>query len=230
MADQWLTADEQRAWRAYMHATTALTARLNRQLQAESGLSLPGVRGTRAAQRGAWRQAPPVPARPRPGLGAEQALAPAIPHDPPRVRHQAGLSRRPAGRTGGADQAGPGGDRVCGARARGRRPAPGLRPDRQHAGGGVRAGVQGHPSRAGGRRRAVITAGARAPSSSSRRSAASILPSTLPAGRLGLASRCARRWHPAGQVGRFQPQATDGKATPRRCRCPDCLAGPLRPV
>jgi DNA-binding MarR family transcriptional regulator len=41
MASPWLTADEQRAWRAYMRATTALTARLNRQLQAESGLSLP---------------------------------------------------------------------------------------------------------------------------------------------------------------------------------------------
>jgi DNA-binding MarR family transcriptional regulator len=41
MAGQWLTADEQRAWRAYMRATTLLTARLNRQLQADSGLSLP---------------------------------------------------------------------------------------------------------------------------------------------------------------------------------------------
>lgn len=41
MAGQWLTADEQRAWRAYMPATTLLTARLNRQLQADSGLSLP---------------------------------------------------------------------------------------------------------------------------------------------------------------------------------------------
>jgi len=41
MADQWLTADEQQAWRAYMRATTLLTARLNRLLQADSGLSLP---------------------------------------------------------------------------------------------------------------------------------------------------------------------------------------------
>ena len=41
MAGQWLTADEQRAWRAYMRATTLLTARLNRLLQADSGLSLP---------------------------------------------------------------------------------------------------------------------------------------------------------------------------------------------
>jgi DNA-binding MarR family transcriptional regulator len=41
MADQWLTADEQRAWRAYLRARTLLTARLNRQLQADSGLSLP---------------------------------------------------------------------------------------------------------------------------------------------------------------------------------------------
>jgi DNA-binding MarR family transcriptional regulator len=41
MASQWLTADEQRAWRAYMRTTTLLTARLNRQLQADSGLSLP---------------------------------------------------------------------------------------------------------------------------------------------------------------------------------------------
>jgi DNA-binding MarR family transcriptional regulator len=41
MTDQWLTADEQRAWRAYLRAGTLLTARLNRQLQADSGLSLP---------------------------------------------------------------------------------------------------------------------------------------------------------------------------------------------
>ena len=41
MAEQWLTADEQRAWRAYMRAGTLLRARLNRQLQADSGLSLP---------------------------------------------------------------------------------------------------------------------------------------------------------------------------------------------
>jgi DNA-binding MarR family transcriptional regulator len=41
MAAQWLTADEQRAWRAYLRAGTLLTARLNRQLQADSGLSLP---------------------------------------------------------------------------------------------------------------------------------------------------------------------------------------------
>jgi len=41
MAGQWLTADEQRAWRAYLRAGTLLTARLNRQLQADSGLSLP---------------------------------------------------------------------------------------------------------------------------------------------------------------------------------------------
>jgi DNA-binding MarR family transcriptional regulator len=41
MAGQWLTADEQQAWRAYLRAGTLLTARLNRQLQADSGLSLP---------------------------------------------------------------------------------------------------------------------------------------------------------------------------------------------
>jgi DNA-binding MarR family transcriptional regulator len=41
MAGRWLIADEQRAWRAYMRATTMLTVRLNRQLQADSGLSLP---------------------------------------------------------------------------------------------------------------------------------------------------------------------------------------------
>jgi DNA-binding MarR family transcriptional regulator len=41
MTVQWLTADEQRTWRAYMRAGTLLTARLNRQLQEESGLSLP---------------------------------------------------------------------------------------------------------------------------------------------------------------------------------------------
>jgi DNA-binding MarR family transcriptional regulator len=41
MAVEWLTADEQRAWRAYLRAGTLLTARLNRQLQVDSGLSLP---------------------------------------------------------------------------------------------------------------------------------------------------------------------------------------------
>ena len=41
MAPQWLTADEQRAWRTYLRAGTLLTAQLNRQLQADSGLSLP---------------------------------------------------------------------------------------------------------------------------------------------------------------------------------------------
>jgi DNA-binding MarR family transcriptional regulator len=40
MSVQWLTADEQRIWRAYLRAGTLLTARLNRQLQADSGLSL----------------------------------------------------------------------------------------------------------------------------------------------------------------------------------------------
>jgi hypothetical protein len=40
MGVQWLTADEQRAWRAYVRAGTMLTARLNRMLQAECGLSL----------------------------------------------------------------------------------------------------------------------------------------------------------------------------------------------
>ena len=41
MAVQWLNAEEQRAWRAYLRAGTLLAARLNRELQAESGLSLP---------------------------------------------------------------------------------------------------------------------------------------------------------------------------------------------
>jgi DNA-binding MarR family transcriptional regulator len=41
MAVQWLTADEQRAWRSYLRTGTLLAARLNRELQAESGLSLP---------------------------------------------------------------------------------------------------------------------------------------------------------------------------------------------
>lgn len=40
MTGRWLTADEQRAWRAYLRAGMLLTARLNRQLQADSGLSL----------------------------------------------------------------------------------------------------------------------------------------------------------------------------------------------
>jgi DNA-binding MarR family transcriptional regulator len=41
VTDRWLTADEQRAWRAYLRAGSRLTARLNRLLQADCGLSLP---------------------------------------------------------------------------------------------------------------------------------------------------------------------------------------------
>ncbi len=40
MIGQWLTSDEQRAWRAYLRAGSLLSSRLNRQLQADSGLSL----------------------------------------------------------------------------------------------------------------------------------------------------------------------------------------------
>jgi DNA-binding MarR family transcriptional regulator len=41
MTSPWLTPAEQRSWRAYLQAGTLLTAQLNRQLQADSGLSLP---------------------------------------------------------------------------------------------------------------------------------------------------------------------------------------------
>jgi DNA-binding MarR family transcriptional regulator len=37
---RWLAADEQRAWRAWLDAHAGLSARLNRELQASSGLSL----------------------------------------------------------------------------------------------------------------------------------------------------------------------------------------------
>lgn len=37
---RWLDDDEQRAWRAYLRMQGRLEARLNRQLQADSGLSL----------------------------------------------------------------------------------------------------------------------------------------------------------------------------------------------
>ena len=37
---RWLAADEQRAWRAWLDAHAKLSARLNRELQAGSGLSL----------------------------------------------------------------------------------------------------------------------------------------------------------------------------------------------
>jgi DNA-binding MarR family transcriptional regulator len=40
MTDTWLSAPEQRAWRAFLGLHRELNARLNRQLQAESGLSL----------------------------------------------------------------------------------------------------------------------------------------------------------------------------------------------
>lgn len=41
MSGKWLTADEQRAWRTYLRMSTLLPAQLNRQLQRDSGLSLP---------------------------------------------------------------------------------------------------------------------------------------------------------------------------------------------
>ncbi len=37
----WLNADEQRAWRAYVRMSSLLPAQLNRQLQRDSGLTLP---------------------------------------------------------------------------------------------------------------------------------------------------------------------------------------------
>ena len=40
MTDIWLSAAEQRAWRAFLGLHRELNARLNRQLQSESGLSL----------------------------------------------------------------------------------------------------------------------------------------------------------------------------------------------
>lgn len=41
MSASWLTADEQRAWRTYVRMSSLLPAELNRQLQRDSGLTLP---------------------------------------------------------------------------------------------------------------------------------------------------------------------------------------------
>jgi DNA-binding MarR family transcriptional regulator len=41
MSSEWLTPDEQRAWRTYLRMSALLPARLGRQLQRDSGLSLP---------------------------------------------------------------------------------------------------------------------------------------------------------------------------------------------
>jgi DNA-binding MarR family transcriptional regulator len=41
MDTPWLTEEQQRAWRAHLRLQTRLTAALNRQLQSDSGLSLP---------------------------------------------------------------------------------------------------------------------------------------------------------------------------------------------
>lgn len=41
MSGDWLTADEQRAWRTYLRMSSLLPAALNRQLQQDSGLTLP---------------------------------------------------------------------------------------------------------------------------------------------------------------------------------------------
>src|SRR5215831_5918531 len=41
MSGIWLTNDEQRAWRTYLRMSSLLPAQLNRQLQRDSGLTLP---------------------------------------------------------------------------------------------------------------------------------------------------------------------------------------------
>ena len=41
MNDHWLTEDQQRIWRSYLQVEALLPARLGRELQAASGLSLP---------------------------------------------------------------------------------------------------------------------------------------------------------------------------------------------
>jgi DNA-binding MarR family transcriptional regulator len=41
MSGTWLTTDEQRAWRTYLRMSSLLPAQLNRQLQRDSGLTLP---------------------------------------------------------------------------------------------------------------------------------------------------------------------------------------------
>jgi DNA-binding MarR family transcriptional regulator len=41
MTGAWLSDDEQRAWRTYLQMSSLLPAALNRQLQQESGLTLP---------------------------------------------------------------------------------------------------------------------------------------------------------------------------------------------
>jgi DNA-binding MarR family transcriptional regulator len=41
MGSTWLSGDEQRAWRTYVRMSSLLPAQLNRQLQRDSGLTLP---------------------------------------------------------------------------------------------------------------------------------------------------------------------------------------------
>jgi DNA-binding MarR family transcriptional regulator len=41
MSGTWLTSDEQRVWRTYVRMSSLLPAQLNRQLQRDSGLTLP---------------------------------------------------------------------------------------------------------------------------------------------------------------------------------------------
>src|ERR1700756_308680 len=41
MTGAWLSADEQRAWRTYLRMSSLLPAALNRELQQDSGLTLP---------------------------------------------------------------------------------------------------------------------------------------------------------------------------------------------
>ncbi len=106
MADQWLTADEQQAWRSYLRAGTLLTARLNRQLQADSGLSLPEYEVLVQLS-----EAPDGKLRPF-------QLGLALDWEQSRLSHlltrmtrrgfvdQAGLSRRPARRGSRADRTG----------------------------------------------------------------------------------------------------------------------------
>jgi DNA-binding MarR family transcriptional regulator len=40
MSEEWLTAEQQQVWRAFLHVESLLSVNLNRQLQSSSGLSI----------------------------------------------------------------------------------------------------------------------------------------------------------------------------------------------
>ena len=119
-AGPWLDDGRQRAWLAYMRVQLRMSFEMNRQLQADSGLSLADY-DVLTALSGAPGASPAGDrARGRDRLGAQPGLAPGQADERARARPLRPGAGRPPGHRGDADRRGPGRDR--GGRGRPRRP------------------------------------------------------------------------------------------------------------